>query len=107
MDKDKATLANSKSPTKDTDSVSEMPLKRTHNSPAASSPNRKRRNLSSEIPEDKENESSQVRRGPHSASAKKRRVLKSGSEKKKKSAVPGLGESNQESEENPAECTQS
>jgi predicted nucleic acid-binding Zn-ribbon protein len=107
VDKDEIASVNSKSPPSNTHSVSKKPLQRTQNSSAALSPNRKRRNLSSEIPEDKENESSQVRRDTPSASAKKRRVLGPGSEKKNKRAVPGLGEANQESEENPAECAQS
>jgi hypothetical protein len=106
MDKDEIASANSKSSSSDKDCVSQKPLKRIHNSSSASSPNRKRRNLSSEIPEDKENTSSQVRRGTSSASAKKQRVF-SGSGSEKKRAVPGLGEANQESEENPSECTQS
>ena len=108
MDKDEISSANSKSPSPHTDSVSKKPLKPTHNSSVALSSNRKRLNLSSEIPEDKENVSSRVHRGTSSASAKKPRVLGPGPEKKKNRAVPGLGEANQESDEIPKEeCTQS
>lgn len=108
MDKDERASANSKSSSSATDSVSQKPLKHTHNSSTALSSNRKRLNLPSETLEDKENVISRVHRDTSSASAKKQRVLGPGPEKKKNRAVPGLGEANQESDEtSPAECTQS
>jgi hypothetical protein len=107
VDKVEIASSNSNASSSDTDSVPQKPLKPTINSSAILSPNRKRLNLSSEIPEEKENVSSQVRRGISSASAKKQRVLGPRSEKKKNRVVPGLGEANLESEDSPEQCAQS